>query len=178
MRFQGVAPVGMQLGIPIECEPLAPGSPALALPVGVSVRSTPNLTFTPAQMQALGVTPITVITGVPGAIAVMWRAYLLAQFAVFGTGVAPQIRLRYAGTSGAQPLLSTLEGGASGPNTLHASTASLSGAILPVNLANPLGNPPLNPPVGADVEIFGANMTGGNDATFNLRIWYFLVRVF
>jgi len=170
MSLAGAVPIGVPYRPSVEGLGLALGSAAFSLPFGVDLRSTGLIQLAVADLQALGVTPIPLLAGIPGAIITPWKETLQAQYNVFGTGVAPQIRPRYVG--GATALLSTVAGAAAVPNVYHMVAGSLSGTILGASTT-----PGNNPPVGAGIELTGANMTGGTDATFYYRMWYFVIRV-
>lgn len=172
---------GLSLGTVVPAaigEPLTFGLPGLSFPTTVSFKSSQRA-LTVAELQALGGTPIPILTGIADSIIVPINAELQCQSRVFGMGAAPSCRLEYIGQVSATGLLSTLVGSIMAPNQYREDVGSLSGSILPINVANvgpTFANAP-NPPVGAGIEIRGANMTGGTDTTFMFRIFYMVVKV-
>lgn len=164
--------------VPVTMEPLKLSLAAVSFPTSVTMGAF-RRNLTRAELLTLNATPVPLIPGVADSIIVPYNWQWEEQFRVFGEGVAPSARLEYTGQANLTGLLSTLAGTIGLPNQYRFYSGSLSGSILPINVVNvgpTFANAP-NPPVGADIELRGANMTCGNDSTWALVIQYLVVRV-
>lgn len=170
-----IAPLGLGLPSIASVDQLAGGSSALSLPDGM-VFGARRIQPSVAQLQALAGTPITLVAGFPAfnskqrIIVPSFLSWEVQQNASAIT-TSPNARPRYNGN--ATDLLPATQGGTNAANTYNFYLTGKSGSTL-MGTANVAPAIP-NPPVSADIVLFGSNMVGGNDSVHAITIYFYVV---